>query len=112
VVGWLAAHVHDGTLLARLRTILSGLPDPMIPGSGLAPLLINLRLSRVDARLPHLPVVRFADNYCVFTPTAHAAASAFRAVTDALAAEGLRPHATKSRVRTAANAEDLFLIAG
>jgi hypothetical protein len=112
VVGWLARHVHDGTLLARLRTLLAGLPDPMIPGSGLAPLLINLRLSRVDARLTGLAVVRFADNYCVFTPTAAAADAAFSAVTDALAAEGLRPHPTKSRVRTATNAEDLFLIAG
>ncbi|WP_045875808.1 reverse transcriptase domain-containing protein [Pseudofrankia sp. DC12] len=112
VVDWVAAHVHDGTFLDRLRTILGGLSDPMIPGSGLAPLLINLRLSRVDARLAHLPVVRFADNYCVFTATQDAAVRAFGAVTEALAAEGLRPHLTKSRVRTAANVEDLFLIAG
>jgi hypothetical protein len=112
VVGWFACHVHDGTLLARLRTVFDGLPDPMVPGSGLAPLLINLRLSRVDARLGGLTVVRFADNYCVFTPTADAADVAFRAVAEALAAEGLQPHPTKSQVRTAANAEDLFLIAG
>ncbi len=111
-VDWLARHVQDGTFLDRFRTALAGLPSPLIPGSGLAPMLINLRLSRVDARLGALAVVRFADNYCVFTDTPSAAEVAFDAVTAALAAEGLRPHATKSRLRSGPNVEDLFLIGG
>lgn len=112
VVDWLARHVHDGTFLDRFRAALNGLPTPMAPGSGLTPLLTNLRLSRVDARLDGLPVVRFADNYCAFAASLPAAEAGFSKVVDALAAEGLRPHPTKSRVRAAANAEDLFLIAG
>lgn len=112
VVGWLARHIHDGTLLDRFLTMLAGLPAPLAPGSGLAPLLINLRLSRVDGRLGGLPVVRFADNYCAFAPSIPAAEAAFAVIVDALAAEGLRAHPTKSRTRVAANPEDLFLIAG
>ncbi|MGH3154970.1 MAG: reverse transcriptase domain-containing protein, partial [Streptosporangiaceae bacterium] len=80
--------------------------------TGLAPPLINLRLSRVDARLDGLAVVRFADNYCAFTVTEAAAQAAFSTIRDALNAEGLQPNPAKSRLRISANAEDLFLIAG
>lgn len=109
---WLAEYVHDGAFLALFRTALSGLPEPLAPGSGLAPLLINLRLSRVDRRLDGLAIVRFADNYCAFTPDADAADLAFERVAAALRAEELAPHPTKSRIRIGANPEDLFLIAG
>jgi RNA-directed DNA polymerase len=112
VTGWLAAHVTDGTFLRTFSTTLATLPEPLIPGTGLCPLLINLRLSRVDARLGHLAVVRFADNYCAFEPAPGPARAAFDAITAALAAEGLAPNVRKSQVREHANPEDLFLIDG
>ena len=112
VVGWLAAYVADGTFLSRFRMALSVLPEPLIPGTGLSPILLNLRLSRVDARLGGMAVVRFADNYCAFTASEAGVRAAFAVIGDALAAEGMRPHPGKSRIRAAANAEDLFLIAG
>ncbi|MBC3194008.1 Retron-type reverse transcriptase [Pseudonocardia sp. C8] len=111
-VDWFAECVHDGTFLRLLRTVLAGLPSPVVPGSGLAPLLINLRLSQVDRRLSGLRVVRFADNYCAFTETVADAEEAFRCISDAMAAVRLEPNAAKSRVRRQANAEDLFLIDG
>jgi hypothetical protein len=112
VVGWLAAYVADGTFLDRVTTALSALPEPLIPGTGVSPILLNLRLSRADARLGGLAVVRFADNYCAFAASDARARAAFGMITAALAAERLRPHPGKSRIRAAANAEDLFLIAG
>jgi hypothetical protein len=112
VTGWLAGYVSDGTFLARLRTALAALPEPLVPGTGLWPVLFNLRLSRVDARLGGLAVVRFADNYCAFAASAAGARAASGVITGALAAEGLRPHLGKSQIRAAANAEDLFLIGG
>jgi RNA-directed DNA polymerase len=111
-ITWLAAYITDGTFLARFRTALSALPEPLVPGTGLAPILLNLRLSRVDARLGGLAVVRFADNYCAFTASEADARAAFGVISAALAAEAMRPHPGKSRIRAAANAEDLFLIAG
>jgi RNA-directed DNA polymerase len=78
----------------------------------LSPILLNLRLSRVDTRLGGLAVVRFADNYCAFTASEAQAHAAFSVISAALAAEGMRPHPGKSRIRAAANAEDLFMIAG
>lgn len=70
VIDWHAEHIHDGTFLARLRTALAAMPSPIAPGSGLAPMLINLRLSQVDKKLSGLRVVRFADNYVAFARTA------------------------------------------
>jgi RNA-directed DNA polymerase len=112
VVDWLASHVYDGTFLARVRTALDALPDPIMPGCGLSPLLINLRLSRVDAQLRGLSVVRFADNYCLFAASRTEAEDALTVLATALAAAGLRPHPDKSRIRSSAHAEDLFLISG
>ncbi|MFE3196847.1 reverse transcriptase domain-containing protein [Embleya sp. NPDC059237] len=112
VVRWLAAHIHDGTFLNRCRTLLDALPEPLTPGSGLSPLLLNLRLSRVDHALPSMRVVRFADNYCAFAPDRDTAEAAFDTVAQALHRCGLRPNTAKSRVRPDARAEDLFLIAG
>ncbi|MFB6478930.1 reverse transcriptase domain-containing protein [Streptomyces virginiae] len=112
VIDWLAADIHDGTFLDRVRTALSVLPHPIAPGCGLSPMLINLRLSRADTALGQWPAVRFADNYCLFARTGAEAEEARQALTAALARVGLAPHEGKSRIRSSANAEDLFLIAG
>jgi RNA-directed DNA polymerase len=112
VTSWLAEYVSDGTFLSRFRTALSIFPGPLAPGTGLSPLLVNLRLSRADVQLCGLAVVRFADNYCAFAATAAQARAAFSQISEALAASGMRPNQAKSRVRAVANAEDLFLIAG
>jgi hypothetical protein len=95
-----------------VRTALAAMPYPIAPGSGLAPLLINLRLSRSDALLGGLRVVRFADNYAAFAADETEAHAAFTVIAEALARFGLRPNESKSRVRARANVEDLFLIGG
>lgn len=112
VIDWHAEHIHDGTFLARLRTALAAMPHPIAPGSGLAPMLINLRLSQVDKKLSGLRVVRFADNYVAFARTHEEAQEAFYVISDALLLLRLRPNETKSRIRDDANVEDLFLIGG
>ncbi|WP_255375757.1 reverse transcriptase domain-containing protein [Saccharomonospora sp. CUA-673] len=111
-VDWFAEYIHDGSFLRLLRTVLAGMPSPVVPGSGLAPLLINLRLSQVDKEVSGLRVVRFADNYCAFAATMAGAGEAFWCISDAMAAVRLEPNAAKSRIRRDANAEDLFLIDG
>jgi hypothetical protein len=108
VIDWHAEHIHDGTFLTCLRTALAAIA----PGSGLAPMLINLRLSRVDKLLSELRVVRFADNYVAFARTREEAQEAFYAISDALLLLRLRPNETKSRIREDANVEGLFLIGG
>ncbi|MEU3622511.1 Retron-type reverse transcriptase [Amycolatopsis coloradensis] len=112
VIDWHAEHIHDGTFLARLRTALAAMPSPIAAGSGLAPLLINLRLSQVDKHLAQLRVVRFADNYAAFSPSRAEAHAAFYTISDALLRLRLRPNERKSRIRNDANVEDLFLIGG
>ncbi|MDF5759032.1 reverse transcriptase domain-containing protein [Spongiactinospora sp. TRM90649] len=112
VTGWLAEYVYDGTFLNRFRTALSGLPSPLIPGTGLAPLLINLRLSPADRLLSDLRVVRFVDNYCAFAASRREAEKAMRRIQRSLKTVGLAANASKSRIRSTACVEDLFLIAG
>jgi RNA-directed DNA polymerase len=112
VVDWHAEHIHDGTFLTLLRTALAAMPSPIAPGSGLAPMLINLRLSQADKRLAGLRVVRFADNYAAFARTHEEAQEAFYTISDALLLLRLRPNETKSRIRDDVNVEDLFLIGG
>ncbi|WP_203717085.1 reverse transcriptase domain-containing protein [Asanoa siamensis] len=113
-VGWLAEHVTDGTFLAVFRRALLGLPTPLVPGSGLWPVLFHLRLSQVDTILDGRPLIRFADNYIAFTRSRSHAAEAFDAITAALAHVDLAPNARKSSIRPPhlANPEDLFLIDG
>lgn len=111
-IGWLAGHIHDGTFLTRVRTALDALPDPLAPGCGLSPLLLNLRLSRIDAQLGGLEPVRFADNYCLFAHSRAEAEDAYARLTQALAGAGLAPHPDKSRIRCHPQPEDLFLING
>lgn len=112
VIGWIGAYIHDGVLLAHLRTALTAMPAPIMCGSSLAPVLINLRLSQVDKRLPSLRVVRVADNYAAFAPSSWLAQEAFYTVSDALLSQRLYPNETKSRIRVDANIEDLFLAGG
>jgi hypothetical protein len=114
LVTWLAEYVTDGSFLAVFRRALTALPTPLVPGSGLWPILFHLRLSRVDAQLAGLSVVRFADNYAAFAPDLAAAELAYGRVTQALATVGLSPNQRKSRLRAPhlASPEDLFLIDG
>jgi RNA-directed DNA polymerase len=113
-VDWLADYVTDGSFLAVFRRALLGLSSPLIPGSGLWPVLFHLRLAQVDAVLDGRPIVRFADNFIAFTPSRDEAVQAFEAITAALAVVDLRPHPRKSSLRPPhlANPEDLFLIDG
>jgi RNA-directed DNA polymerase len=112
-VDWLARWISDGPFLSRVRLALAALPNrALCQGSGLAPLLINLRLVPADELLKHLAIVRFADNYCVFCRSASEAEQAFDLIRSALKASGLAPSAAKSGVRVGVNPEDLFLLAG
>lgn len=110
---WLAIHVADGSFLAVFRTALGGLPTPLVPGTGLWPVLFHLRLAQVDQHLDGM-VVRFADNYTAFAPNRDAAMTAYGQINDALASIGLRPNTRKSAIRPPhlASPEDLFLIDG
>ncbi|WP_236568119.1 MULTISPECIES: Retron-type reverse transcriptase [unclassified Nocardiopsis] len=112
VIGWLASYVKDGVFLNRFATALRGLPSPLVPGTGLWPLLLNLRLHQVDVPLSDLPVVRFADNYCVFASSQVEAERSMTRIVQALASAGLSHHPDKSRIRAVVNPEDLFLIGG
>ncbi|MFF3665497.1 RNA-directed DNA polymerase [Microtetraspora malaysiensis] len=107
-MSWLARWIHDGTYLATVRRILAGLPSPLAPGSGLQPMLTNLRLARVDDQLTGLHLVRLTDNYTAFRTNRRAAEQDADRITAALAACGLAPNASKSKVWRP-NPEDLYL---
>jgi RNA-directed DNA polymerase len=111
---WLAVHVQDGSFLRLFRRAVAGLPAPVVPGSGLWPVLFQLRMAQVDAQLAGLSVVRFADNYVACADSQADASAAMATIMAALKAVGLQPNASKSRVREprSAHPEDLFLIAG
>ena len=111
-VASVARFISDGSFLLTLRHALQALPLPLAPGSGLSPLLLNLRLAPVDEKIADIAAVRFADNYCLFlNNVAHASAARARLV-DALGEQGLAPSIEKSRLRHAPNPEDLFLLLG
>ncbi|WP_407915974.1 reverse transcriptase domain-containing protein [Kitasatospora sp. NE20-6] len=112
ITGWLAAHVADGAFLALFQRVLEPLPYPIMPGTALSPMLINLRLSRVDTLLTGHPVVRFCDNYCIFARDRAVAEDAMADVVSVLGACGLTAHPGKSGIRRDVRTEDLFLIAG
>ena len=108
IINGLARWISDGTFLALLRTVLDTLPSPLAPGSGLSPMLTNVRLLPVDEQLADLPVVRVTDNYTVFCHDQVAAKAAAARITAALAEHGMRPNLTKSKVWRP-NPEDLYL---
>ena len=112
VIEWLACWISDGSFLKRVGRALTGLPNPLYPGSGLSPLLLNLRLVPIDDAIKHLCVVRFADNYTIFCHSLIEAQDAFEAAQQAMSAHNLAPAPQKSRIRQNANPEDLFLIGG
>lgn len=107
-VGWLAQWIHDGSFLATVRHALNGLPSPLAPGSGLSPLLTNLRLLRIDHALTNVTVIRVTDNYVIFCAGHLHAHRAFDYLVQVLSAHGLKPSPTKSKV-WCPNLEDLFL---
>ncbi|WP_017624723.1 reverse transcriptase domain-containing protein [Nocardiopsis chromatogenes] len=106
----LAAYVHDGSFLARLREVLDGLPSPLYPGSGLSPRLTNVRLLPVDhaPELKERRTVRLTDNYAVFAASRREAEAAMKDLVSLLAARGLAPNPQKTKVWKP-NPEDLFL---
>ncbi len=108
VLGWLAQWVHDGSFLATVRHALDGLPSPLAPGSGLSPLLTNLRLLPIDHTLTDLTVVRVTDNYVIFCADRLDAHQAFDHLTELLCAHALKPSPPKSKIWRP-NLEDLFL---
>jgi hypothetical protein len=107
-VGWLARWISDGTFLGLVRRALAALPTPLAPGSGLTPMLTNLRLAGADEHLNGLAVVRLTDNYTAFCRTRAEAEQAAALITAALAICGLTPNPAKSKVWRP-NPEDLYL---
>ena len=108
IIVQLAVHIYDGSYLRIMRRALEVLPSPLAPGSGLSPMLTNVRLLPVDDRLTDLHVVRMTDNYTAFCTTRREAEHAAEHITDALALAGLRPNRQKSKVWRP-NPEDLYL---
>ncbi|WP_153485515.1 reverse transcriptase domain-containing protein [Streptomyces katsurahamanus] len=106
-IGSVARFVHDGSLLTVVRRILTALPDPLAPGSGLSPLFTNLRMTPVDHRLGGHLVVRMTDNYTVFCPTRPAAEEVWSYLADLLADHGMTPATAKSKIWRP-HAEDLY----
>lgn len=104
----LARWISDGSFLRLVRLITASLPAPLSPGSGLTPMLTNLRLARADEQLSGLAVIRFTDNYTAFCRTRGEAQDAAARITSALAAARLRPNPAKSKTWQP-NPEDLYL---
>lgn len=104
-----ARFVHDSSLLALLRRILTALPDPLAPGSGLSPMLTNLRMTPVDLELVSYthPVVRMTDNYTLFCSDLPEAEGAYQHLVALLQTRGMKPATAKSKIWRP-NAEDLY----
>lgn len=102
-----ARFVHDGSVLSLLRRILTALPDPLAPGSGLSPMLTNLRMTPVDQQLTGWTAVRMTDNYTLFAATQPEAEAAYRHLTGLLTAHGMKPAPAKSKIWRP-NPEDLY----
>jgi hypothetical protein len=110
IIDLVARYVSDGAFLRRVRRVLEGLPRPLQPGSGLTPLLINLLLVPVDEAAAHMRVVRFGDNYCVFSSSEAQALDDFTQMEHLLESHRLSINKSKSVTRSRPNAEDLFLL--
>jgi hypothetical protein len=111
IVAGLASWIADGSFLHLVRLILEALPEPLMPGGGLSPTLINVRLIPVDHLLQGFSVVRFVDNYCLFCKSRDEAVAALSAVDDVLARFRLQA-SRKRAIRFHPNPEDLFLFGG
>lgn len=106
----LAKYISDGRFLSTVKAALSIFPNPLFVGSGLSPLLINLRLTPVDIALADSNVVRFCDNYVCFSSSNAESKAIFRKVEEVLSQHGLRANLSKSKIRDNPNIEDLFLV--
>lgn len=103
--------VADGMFLALVRRVLTALPQPTFPGSGLTPMLLNLRLTPLDKAVAHMPVVRFTDNYTLFYRTEAEATLALAMIVNAADASGFS-FGHKQTVHFNPNPEDLYLFGG
>ena len=116
LVDQLGRVVADGSYLALFARAVESFPSPLVPGTGLWPVLHHLRFCPVDdvVAASGFPAVRFADNYLVFGCSRAEAKAGFGAVADALAGQGLNVSESKSRIRSPefALVEDLLLIGG
>jgi len=108
VLEWLRPYTADVHLLRLVALILSSLPRPLAPGSGLTPMLTNLRLMPVDLALCAYRVVRYTDNYCIFTANSYDAHNTRAALDVALAALHLDVNEDKSCVRWNPDPNELF----
>ncbi|WP_338673883.1 reverse transcriptase domain-containing protein [Streptomyces sp. SCSIO 30461] len=106
-VASVARFVHDGSVLTLLRRIVTALPAPLAPGSGLSPMLTNLRMTPVDQQLTGWTAVRMTDNYTLFAATDVEADAAYRHLTGLLTAHGMEPAPAKSKIWRP-NPEDLY----
>ncbi|MFD4479859.1 reverse transcriptase domain-containing protein [Streptomyces sp. NPDC058471] len=102
-----ADFIHDSSVLALLRSVLTALPDPLAPGSGLNPMLTNLRMAPVDRQLASTAVVRMTDNYTWFCRSRSEAEEAWVRLVMALDECGMRPAPAKSKIWQP-NPEDLY----
>jgi RNA-directed DNA polymerase len=107
-MAWTARWITDGSFLRLVRLIITSLPAPLTPGSGLTPMLTNLRLTQADEQLATLTAIRFTDNYTAFCRSRSEAGHAAARITAALATAGLRPNEAKSKIWQP-NPEDLYL---
>jgi RNA-directed DNA polymerase len=107
-ISWLTRWISDGSFLDLVRRIIHALPAPLMPGTGLTPMLTNLRLIPVDEQLAELTVVRLTDNYTAFCLSRSEAEQAAATITAALAACGIAPNSRKSKIWLP-NPEDLYL---
>lgn len=108
VLEWLRHYTTDVRLLELVALILNSLPRPLAPGSGLTPMLTNLRLMPADLALCAYRVIRYTDNYCIFTANPSDAHSSRTALDMALAALRLYVNEDKSCVRWNPEASELF----
>lgn len=110
IISLIARYVSDGQFLSRIRRVLDGFDTPLQPGSGLAPLLMNLLLVPIDEGAIGLNIVRFGDNYCVFCRSEAEATEALTRMERLLQSVGLSMSKRKTSTRFNPNAEDLFLL--
>jgi RNA-directed DNA polymerase len=102
---WLRVGVFEGGLVSDTDT---GTPQ----GSPISPLLANIALHVVDVAWANAAglgtLVRYADDFVVFTTSRSRAEEARRRITEVLAGIGLRLHPDKTRIVCLKDGEDGF----